>query len=180
RTEDGALLEEKFTIEAGASRQLELTTEQPRTAPTSPAHQATPPAGEVTGGDTSREPPSWVPAYVAGGLSAAALVTSVVLRASRRGDARDIERLGETVPEGSCASEHGRPSECARLAGAIDRYDTKGGAADVTLAIGGVAAAAASGYVVYLLFDEPASPSRVRASAGFDGAGGGVFLMGSF
>ena len=181
RTEDGALLEEKFTIEAGASRQLELTTEPPLAAPTPPALQVTTSAGGATRGvDASVEPPSWVPAYVAGGLSAAALVTSVVLRASRRGDARDIERLGESLPEGSCASGHGRPSECAGLARAIDRYDTKGGAADVTLAIGGVAAAAAIGYVVYLLFDEPASPSRVRASAGFDGAGGGVFLMGNF
>ncbi|NLE88144.1 MAG: hypothetical protein GX607_17300 [Myxococcales bacterium] len=170
RAGGGAVVEETFWVAAGDLRALYLNTEEARrTAATAPE----PPSG------SPRAKPSWVPAYVLGGVSAASLVSSVVLRASRSNDAKEAERLHGQLSPGACV-DGGASSSCSALLGAMDRYDRKGVAADVTLAIGGVAAAAALGYVLYVVLDEPKETPRLSGSVGFDRTGAGVFLGGSF
>ncbi len=171
RAGGGAVVEETFWVAAGDLRALYLNTEEARrTAAAAP---------EPPSGLSPRRKPSWVPAYVLGGVSAASLVSSVVLRASRSNDAQEAERLHGQLSPGACAGAD-VSSSCGALLGAMDRYDRKGLAADVTLAVGGVAAAAALGYVLYVVLDEPKEAPRLSGSVGFDRTGAGVFVGGSF
>lgn len=171
RTAGGAVVEETFRVGAGDQRALHLNPHRGRGAV-----DATQPEAVTAEPGPAR---SWVPAYVLGGISAASIVTSVILRASRANDEEEAERLHGQLSPGACAGG-AVSSSCSALMGAMDRYDRKGAVADVTLAIGGVAAAAALGYVLYVVLDEPEGSPQLRGSVGFDQTGGGVFVGGSF
>lgn len=164
--------EETFRVEAGQQLRVEL---QP---PAPPGLLAVADRPESSGEDPSRR--EWLPAYLLGGVTALTLATSITLRASRADDKREVEQLRSRIGVGDCAPGAVPADGCSALIAARDRYNDKGTVADVTLAVGGVAAAATLGYVFFVLLDEPTSESGLRASASLDATSGGVVLTGSF
>lgn len=167
---DASFTERTFRIEAGQELRVELRQPVPSPSVTDPSASRHHEFGR-------RE---WLPAYLAGGVTAAALAATVAFRVSRAEDRRQVEQLRSRIGAGECAPGGELADGCAALVSARDRYNDKGRLADVTLALGGVAAAATLGYVSYVLLQEPKSESGLRASASLDATSGGIVLTGSF
>jgi hypothetical protein len=158
---------------------LDLTAEGSAAPVESPAAPAAvePTSAPVTSAAMAER--NWLPAYVLGGVTLASLVTSLAFRASASNEEDEVERLGGEVPDEGCAGTAASGKPCQDLAAAVDRHDQKAGFANVALVVAGVGAAATAGYITFVLL-EPNESVPVKASVGFAGASGGLFVSGRF
>ncbi len=167
-------------VQAGQDRELVLDVDgQESSAVAKPMAAASAPAASTSAdatGDAGVAMRSWVPAYVLGGVSVVAGVTSLVFRGMASSDVDDAEELREALTPGACAGA--ASSECRALESKARSSDTKATVADVSLAVTGVGVAATAGYVVYTLL-QPESP--VAATATWDrDRGASLFVRGHF
>lgn len=117
---------------------------------------------------------NWVPAYILGGVTVAALGTSMVFRGLAGGKKKDIDELQLDDPSACSGSA---TSECSELGDAIDTHKTYATVSHATLIGGAVFAAATIGYVTYVLVKKD---SPVQAGMAVDHTGGLLTLSGSF
>ncbi len=158
---------------------LDLTVEEGAAPAESPAAPAVAEPSPAPAAMTATEERTWVPAYVLGGVTVASLVTSLVFRASASNEAEEVDRLGAEAPESGCVGEAASSKPCVELADAVDRHDQKADFANVALVVAGVGAIATAGYITFVLL-EPNESVPVKASVGFTGASGGLFVNGRF
>ena len=120
--------------------------------------------------------PSLAPGYVLGGLTVAAVATSVVFRAMAGKKRNQVEDL---LPDAESGCTMNDSSACDKLKKFVRQHDDFGRVSHVTLIVGVVGAAATIGYATYALVRRKRA-SAVTPGVAFDGRSGVLFLNGSF
>jgi hypothetical protein len=162
----GDTVSTEFVAENGETSAVSLKLEDTAAAASS---DKSPPVEE-----TPRAERNWVPAYVLGGVTVAALGTSFVFRGLAGGKKKDIDDLEPSDPSGCVDSSS---SDCTDLSDAIDAHKTFADVSNVSLIVGGVAAATTIGYITYALIKK--SPP-VQTGIAVSGTSGFVTINGSF
>jgi hypothetical protein len=125
---------------------------------------------------------NWVPAYVLGGLSVAALGTSVGLRFAAGAKKSKVEDLSEGLLPGECATTSRSP-QCDEIDSQTATHRKLATSSNVLLVGGGALAGAAIGWLVYELSrPRESSYSDTRFFPLFDvgTTGGTVSISGNF
>ncbi len=171
-----------LTIAAGEKTTIDLTVGATTGAPNSSATATSGATGSTTAPPFADEPaPSernWVPAYILGGVTVAAGVTSLVFRGMANSDADEVDRLKTLLAPGEC--DAGPSPRCEAVQDKIDSNVTNGLVSNVALIATGVGAAATIGYVAYELFQAEPSTELTAAPLWNPAGGGGVVVTGSF
>jgi hypothetical protein len=158
---DGATSSERFVVDEGELVRVRLpdvrlpadTAPRPEAATQTREEQDTSPESE-------KKRHNWVPAYVLGGLSVAALGTSVGLRVAAGAKESKGKALHDELMPGDCDGSQS-VGQCAELESMTKSQRSLGIASDATLIASGVFAGATLGWIVY----ELARPKRAELSA---------------
>jgi hypothetical protein len=146
---DGATSSERFVVDEGELVRVRLPDVSLPVA-----------AAESTPNDDSAPPPpppaaerkrhNWAPAYVFGGVAVATLASGIVLRVVAGNKLNKIEGLSGDLQPGEC-HDASRAAQCDELESLTKSQRNLGIAADATMIVSGVFAAATLGWVVYEL-----------------------------
>lgn len=128
--------------------------------------------------ESPRRKRDWVPAYVLGGATVAALGTSMVFRILAGNSKQNAEDLGEGLPDDGCAGG-GSSSACGDIENHMSALKTRATVSNAALIGTAVLGAATVGYVAYQLGKSPRRAS-VSARAAFGPTGGSLTITGQF
>lgn len=167
----------EFEVENGATAEVRLSLDEQSSAPASGRNEGDSTLdGRSRDFEQTRAERNWVPAYVLGGVTVAALGTSLVFRGLAGGQKKKADELRPSSPDACVGTD---TAECSDVSAAVQARDTFIDAGNVSLIVSGVAAAATIGYVTYVLSKKKRAPG-VNAALGFDSYGGSISVSGRF
>lgn len=168
----------EFESTKGALVEIEL--KLARAEARSPSTEALPAQDDETadpGMERGRSKRNWVPAYVLGGVTVAALGTSMVFRGLAGGSSKKADDLAAGLPDDACTNSS--DGTCNEIDEQRSHLETQAMVSNATLIGAAVLGAATLGYVIYQLGKTPTEPS-IAASAAIGPTGGTLLLTGHF
>ncbi len=177
----GKTTSKAFEVDKGGTTDVELRLNEKSSESGAEPDESQSPSAAISESEESHRrgaQRNWVPAYILGGVTVAALGTSLVFRGLAGGAKRKAEDLGSELPSDGCPDGSVDPT-CREINQQVDRLETRATVSNVALIGAAAIGAVTIGYVVYQLGRSP-KDRAVTASAAVGPSGGTFTIVGRF
>jgi len=180
---DGKTTSVEIIGDAGETKDVELSLDEGGKVPAVSSGLESTEAPWAKDSDVESEPSSrkrnWVPAYILGGVTVAALGSSFVFRGLAGSSVKKKDDAQAGLSDSACSEAGTVPAACTEIEEYGNRANTQATIADATIIAGAALGAVTLGYVLFTLGKNPSNKSS-QATLSAERGGASFFFSGHF